>query len=146
MRVLLALARGARSVAEIGTGTGWGAISLALDEPGRRVVSYDPIVRPERERYVEIAGVRDRVEFRDEPGEAGPREGEGPFDFVFVDGSHERERTIRTFEVWRDRLAPDGVIAFHDYGNRAYPGVTEAIDEMGIEGEVVGDVFVWRAP
>ena len=145
---LLRLARGRRAVVEIGTGTAWTTAALALADPRRTVLSYDPIVRPERDRYLELAGAdaAGRVELVEAGGEAGPPpEGPAP-DFVFVDGSHEKELTIRTFEAWRDALASGGVIAFHDYGNDLYPGVTEAIEELGLSGEVERDVFVWRLP
>jgi predicted O-methyltransferase YrrM len=143
---LLRLASGSRRVAEIGTGTAWTTIALALDDPAREVVSYDPIVRPERAWYLELAGVdaRSRIELREAPGEAGPAALDGPFDFVFVDGSHERERTIATWRAWKHALAPGGVIAFHDWENPKYPGVTEAIRELGLSGEVFREVFVWR--
>jgi predicted O-methyltransferase YrrM len=143
---LLRLARGRARVAEIGTGTAWTTIALALADRRRTVVSYDPIVRPERTWYLELGGVdaRSRIELRDEPGEAGPPPGAERFDFVFVDGSHERERTMATWRAWKDALAPNGVIAFHDWENPEYPGVTEAIRELGLEGEVVREVFVWR--
>ena len=148
IRPLMRAAGYSNHVVEIGTGTAWSTIVLALVQPQRLIISYDPIPRPERERYLALAGpeVRERIEFRAEPGEAGPHPGDSPADFVFVDGSHETERTVTTFEVWRTALAPGGAIAFHDYGNAAYPGVTEAIERMGLEGEVVEDVFVWRAP
>ncbi|HEX8744061.1 MAG TPA: class I SAM-dependent methyltransferase [Thermoleophilaceae bacterium] len=145
LALLLRLARGRRSVVEIGTGTAWTAAALALADGGRRVVSYDPIERPERERYLDLSGARDRIELRAEGGEMGPRPGDEPPDFVFVDGSHERELTVRTFGAWREALAPGGAIAFHDYGNDLYPGVTEAIGALGLEGEADRDVFVWRA-
>ena len=130
---------------EIGTGTGWTTAALALADGDRRVVSYDPIVRPERERYLDLSGVRDRIELREAGGEGGPAAGDAPPDFVFVDGSHERELTIATYRAWREALAPGGAIAFHDYGNELYPGVTEAIGELGLEGRVERDVFVWSA-
>jgi predicted O-methyltransferase YrrM len=145
LALLLRLARGRRFVVEIGTGTGWTTAALVLADRGRRVISLDPVARPERERYLDLAGqARSRIELVDAGGEAGPRPEDAPPDFVFVDGSHERELTIRTFEAWRPALAPGGVIAFHDYGNELYPGVTEAIEELGLEGDVERDVFVWR--
>jgi hypothetical protein len=64
---------------------------------------------------------------------------------LFVDGSHERELTIATFEAWRPRLERDAIVAFHDFENPEYPGVTEAIRELGLNGEADGDLFVWRA-
>lgn len=145
LALLLQLAGGRHSVVEIGTGTAWTTAALALADSNRRVVSYDPIERPERERYLALSGARERIELRSQGGEAGPAEGDAPPDFVFVDGSHEKELTIETFEAWRSALAPGGAIAFHDYGNELYPGVTEAIEELGLDGDVERDVFVWRA-
>lgn len=145
---LLSLARDHRSVVEIGTGTAWTTVAFALADRRRRIVSFDPIVRPERERYLALAApqARERIELVEGPGERGPAPGASIPDFVFIDGSHERARTIETFEVWRRAVGPGAVIAFHDFGNPAYPGVSDAIRELRIEGEVRRDVFVWRAP
>jgi hypothetical protein len=75
---LLALARGRHVVVELGTGTGWSAIALALDDPHRRVVSYDPTVRSERLAYLKLAGpdARRRIELRAEPDTRGPHVGD----------------------------------------------------------------------
>jgi predicted O-methyltransferase YrrM len=145
LALVLRLARGHRAVVEIGTGTAWTTAALALADPHRLVESYDPIVRPERDRYLELAGPRAaaRIELIEAGGELGPPpEGPAP-EFVFLDGSHEKELTIRTFEAWREAVAAGGAIAFHDYGNELYPGVTEAIRELGLQGDVERDVFVW---
>ena len=141
-------ARGARRVVEIGTGTGWTAIAAALADRDRSVVSYDPVVRPERDWYLDLArpDVRRRIELRTAAGEEGPPAGSPPVEFLFVDGSHERERTKATFEAWRPALAPGAGVAFHDWRNPVYPGVTEAIEELGLQGRSRGDVFVWHAP
>jgi hypothetical protein len=64
---------------------------------------------------------------------------------LFVDSSHDREQTLAEFGAWRDALAPGAVVAFHDYDEPAYPGVTEAVRELGLDGEVFGHLFVWRA-
>ena len=84
--MLVALARGRGRVVELGTGTGWSAIALALDDSRRRVVTYDPVVRPERAEYLAMVGdtVRDRVELRDERDTAGPRLGEAA-ELLFID-------------------------------------------------------------
>jgi predicted O-methyltransferase YrrM len=136
LALLLRLARGRRAVVEIGTGTAWTTAALALADRERRVISFDPIERPERETYLDLSGARERIELRAQGGEAGPAPGDPPADF---------ELTIATFEAWRQALAPGGTIAFHDYGNELYPGVTEAIEELGLTGTVARDVFVWRA-
>jgi predicted O-methyltransferase YrrM len=147
LATLLRLARGRRRVVEIGTGTAWTAAALALADRERRVLSFDPRVWPERDRYLALAGpdAASRIELIAAGGEDGPGEHAFRPDMVFVDGSHERELTVRTFTSWRPALAPGAIVAFHDHDNPEYPGVGAAIRELGLEGEVAGDVFVWRA-
>jgi predicted O-methyltransferase YrrM len=144
---LLKVARGARHVVELGTGTAWTAIALALADRRRRVVTYDSVARPERDLYLQLAGrpARGRIVLVDQPAGAGPRPGTPAPDFVFLDSSHERAETTETFAIWRAALAPGGAIAFHDYADPRYPGVTEAIRELGLRGEERGHLFLWRA-
>jgi predicted O-methyltransferase YrrM len=52
--MLLALARDCDPVVELGTGTAWSAIALALDDRTRRVITCDPWVRHEREAYLDL--------------------------------------------------------------------------------------------
>jgi len=148
LRELIALARGRRQVAELGTGTAWSAIALACADPRRRIVSYDPSVRAERERYLELAGarVRERIELRAEPDSKGPRAGDQPVQLLFIDSEHERAPVLAAFAAWRDALAPGAVVVFHDYRHPDYPGVREAVVELGLEGSERGGLFVWRAP
>ena len=144
---LLALARGREAVVELGTGTAWSTIALALDDPARRVISYDPCVRPEREGYLEIAGpsARNRVELRPQPDSDGPREGDPPVQLLFIDSEHEREPVLAAFGAWHAALAADATVVFHDYDHPAYPGVREAILELGLSGRVSNGLFVWHA-
>jgi predicted O-methyltransferase YrrM len=144
---LLALARGRRRVVELGTGTAWSAIALALDDRARTIVSYDPSVRAERDAYLALVppDVRTRVELRAEPDSAGPHAGDAPTELLFIDSEHERAPVLDAFAAWRDALAPGAIVVFHDYRHPAYPGVREAVSELGLRGEEVGGVFVWRA-
>jgi predicted O-methyltransferase YrrM len=93
---LLALGLGARRILEIGTLGGYSTIWLAraLPEGGRLVTlelvpHHAEVARANLER----AGVADRVEVRVGPAsgtlERMVAEGEGPFDFVFVDADKE---------------------------------------------------------
>lgn len=142
---VLRLARGADVAVEIGTGTAWTTVALALSRTSRRVTTYDPVERPQRELYLGLvsASVRERIEFVRDVGSTGPR-GIGPVGFLFLDGSHERDDTVLTFRLWRDAIAPGGTIVFHDYLDPSYPGVTQAIRELGLEGQQCGRLFVWR--
>jgi predicted O-methyltransferase YrrM len=145
---LLQLAAGRDAVVELGTGTAWSAIALALDDRSRRIVSYDPSVRPERIAYLRLAGAdaRERIELRAEPDTRGPHVGDAPPQLLFIDSEHAREPVLRAFAAWRGALAPGAVVLFHDYGHPAYPGVREAVRELGLQGSERGGVFVWRAP
>jgi predicted O-methyltransferase YrrM len=147
LRALLAAADGAGLVVEIGTGTAWTAIALALADQRRRVVTYDPHVFPQRAHYLAMVSqdVQARIELREGPGEDGPRV---PIEvgLVFIDsGWHEREPTAAAFRAWEPSVVPGGVVAFHDYGD-FWPGVREAVAELGLEGYTVGVLFVWRKP
>lgn len=145
---LLSLARGCTAVVELGTGTGWSTIALALDGPGRSVISYDPTVRSAREAYLDLAGrgVRERVELRAQPDSDGPQPGDAPVQLLFIDSSHERESVLAAFAAWREALAPGALVVFHDYRHPRYPGVREAILELGLDGRERHGLFVWQAP
>jgi predicted O-methyltransferase YrrM len=145
---LLALARGRRAIVELGTGTAWSAIALALDDPARRVISCDPISRVEREAYLQMAGAaaRARIELRAEPDDGGARPGDPPVQLLFIDSSHAREPTAAAFRAWHGALAAGAIVVFHDHGNPQYPGVRQAVEDLELAGEAHGSMFVWRAP
>jgi predicted O-methyltransferase YrrM len=145
LRALVVLARGRKAVFELGTGTGWSTIALALADNERRVVSYDPVVRHEREKYFGMVppGVRERIELREEPDTSGPRQDEA-VEMLFIDSSHDRESLTAAFQAWRNALTQDAIVAFHDYEHPDYPGVREAIHELELAGEQKAGIFAWR--
>ncbi len=65
---------------------------------------------------------------------------------VFVDSAHDRASTVATVHAWRPALTPGGVMAFHDFDHPDWPGVREATETLGLRGDVVGGLFVWRPP
>jgi predicted O-methyltransferase YrrM len=147
LRVLLDALAGAQRIAEVGTAAAWTTCCLTLARPDREVHSWDVEAHPERDRYLDLLTPADRarVHLHDRPGGLGPAD-PPPVDAVFIDSSHEREETVATFRTWEPALAAGGVIAFHDYADDAYPGVTAAVRELGLDGEARGHLFVWRKP
>jgi predicted O-methyltransferase YrrM len=109
------------------------------------VTTYDPGAQQVRERYLDLAPqVRDRITFVAEPGEVGPLEGSAPVDFLFIDASHEKLPTIREYEAWRPALVDDAVVVFDDFEHPDFPGVTDAVRELGLQGETAGFLFIHR--
>jgi Methyltransferase domain len=145
LRLLLSVAQGRRRVVELGTATGWTAISLALADPDRHVLSCDVVARPEPQRYLGLVGqsVRARVQLAIRPGSAGPLDDRGA-DLLYVDSSHEREQTIAEVRAWRAALTPGAIIVFDDYTHPDFPGVREAVSELGLAGDRRGTLFIHR--
>jgi predicted O-methyltransferase YrrM len=143
-RILLELATDCRRIVELGTATGWTAITLALDDPERRVVTYD-WYGLDVSRYMELVRpeVRERIELVIAPGSSGPRDRQ-PVDLLYIDSSHEREQTVAEVRAWQPHLRPGATVLFDDYANPDFPGVREAIEELGLEGERRGTLFVHR--
>jgi predicted O-methyltransferase YrrM len=143
LEALLKHAAGRTHVVELGTGTGWATIAMALADPSRTIVSYDPIDR-DRERYLALVGssVRSRITLHAEPGEVGPAAGVAGVELLFIDSSHERVPTVAEYKAWRPALADGGIVIFDDYGHPGYPGVAEAVAELGVQGREEATLFV----
>jgi predicted O-methyltransferase YrrM len=141
-------ARDARTIVEIGTGSGLTAISLALAHPGRRVITYDKGVHPLRDFYFRLvpASASRRISVVHRFVECGPVE-EVEIDLLFIDSSHRREETLSTFRLWEPHVRCGAFVVFDDYRNRVFPGVTEAIAELQLVGTTrYGRFFVWQKP
>lgn len=147
LQVLLRLARGRKRIVELGTGAAWTTLTLALDDADRRITTYDP-EHWDRERYTRLVPrrVSARIEFVPTAGSAGPLEHPGlePVELLYIDSSHERDQTIEEFTAWRSLLAPDAIVVFDDLHHPRYPGVTEAIRDLGLTGEEEARFFVYR--
>jgi predicted O-methyltransferase YrrM len=147
LRALLAMAGGRQRVVELGTATGWTAISLALADPARTVTSLDVVSREAPFRYLQLVddSVQSRIELGIRDGGQGPTDAT-PVELLYIDSSHERDATIAEVNAWRPVLAPGATVAFDDYANPDYPGVREAIAELGLTGEPRGSMFVHTVP
>ncbi len=147
VRELIRLAAGRRRIAELGTATGWTAASLVLAEPLRTVATFDPVVQQHRDAYLALLDDADRarIQMLQLPGVEGPGYLEHKAELLFIDSTHERAGTVAEIRAWEPHLARDALIVLHDYGNPAFPGVAEAVEELGLEGEVRGGCFVTRS-
>lgn len=137
--LLLRLAKGRKHVVEIGTGSAWGTIVLALADHTRTVRSFDPYEFGHRSTYLALAGRSlSRITLHERPGQ----QPDGlPTDFLFIDASHSHDGTIAEFQAWLPYLEQDALVAFHDY---YLPEVSSAISELGLDGKNVDGVYVWR--
>jgi SAM-dependent methyltransferase len=143
---LLRTARASARIVEVGTGTAWTAICMALASPRARIATYDVAPSPYREPYVGMLdrATRARIEFLTRDGNDPI---DGPLvDLVFIDASHECRDTIHTFRAWEPRVTPGGVVAFHDYADPNWPGVTDAVRRLRLDGRTHGHLFVWTKP
>ena len=142
---LLRLARGRRRAVELGTATGWTSGALLLADPQRRLTSFDPVEREHRDAYLRLLprSARERLELVRAPGHEAHGDG---VELLFVDSSHDREATVSEVTAWRPRLAPGALVVLHDYANPAYPGVAEAVAELGLEGREHAGLWLWEAP
>ena len=145
LATILKLAKDSRLVVELGTAQGWTAISLALADPRREVLSYDPFERPEPKRYLALVPehVRRRVTFVVARGDSGPST-DRPVDLLFIDTTHEQAETVREVEAWRPALRGGSWLVLDDYGHPDFPGVKAAVSEMQLDGEERGGLFVHR--
>lgn len=53
-----------------------------------------------------------------------------PLDFVYIDGDHSYEGIRADLEAWFPLIREGGIIAGHDYGQPAFPGVKAAADHF----------------
>ena len=143
IKTLLALAAGRIEVVELGTATAWTTLTLALDDPRRHVVSFDPFDLAERRHYLSLVPpeVRNRVELIHARGAEGPRT-PGRVELLYIDSSHEFQDTVEEVNAWQPHLVPGALIVFDDYGHPSYPGVERAVSELKLDGRRIGTLFV----
>jgi caffeoyl-CoA O-methyltransferase len=109
---LLVHAKGMSRVLEIGTYSGYSAISMAAAlPPGGRIdtCEVDPEHAEVARRYIERAGYSDRITVHLAPALDTIAQLEGPFDFVFIDA--DKVNYWNYLEAVLPKLAEGGLIA-----------------------------------
>jgi caffeoyl-CoA O-methyltransferase len=109
---MLVAAVGARQVLEIGTFTGYSALSMAeaLPEDGRLItLELNPSHAEMARSYISRSAFADRIEVRLGPALDTLGALDGPFDFVFIDA--DKPSYLAYYEAVVPKLAPGGLIA-----------------------------------
>jgi caffeoyl-CoA O-methyltransferase len=110
LATLVAL-RGARWILEIGTFTGYSAVSMAsaLPADGRLITcDVDPETTEIARRYMDESGYGDKIEIRLGPALETLETLNGPFDIVFIDADKPNYRNY--YEAALPLLADDGLL------------------------------------
>jgi predicted O-methyltransferase YrrM len=119
---LLNLAKGrqARRILEVGTYRARTTYAFHLNCPTARVVSYDIQVldSPFRRALRQVENVQLRHASFSESSSVLLQE--PPFDFIFVDGSHQVGHVIDDSRLALKILARDGIVIWHDYRLTGY--------------------------
>jgi predicted O-methyltransferase YrrM len=141
LRVLVA-ARGAKSVLEIGSASGYSAIWLGLGarESGGRVVAieYDKRRATEAASNIRAAGLADVVEVKQGDAFAVIPRLPGMFDFVFLDAWKPDYKKF--FDLVFPRLTPGGVFVAHNVVNKKdemQPFLTTVLTHPGLLTTIV---------
>lgn len=67
-----------------------------------------------------------------------------PFDFVFLDGDHAYTSVAPEIEQFRPLVRPGGILAGHDYDSDRWPQVTQAVDDLVPERQVLNSIWWTR--
>ncbi len=109
---LLVFASGARRVLELGTYSGYSAISMAAGLPGGGRIDTCEVDERHAEvarRYIAEAGLADRITVHVGPALDTIGRLEGDFDFVFIDA--DKVNYLNYYEAVLPRLSERGIIA-----------------------------------
>ena len=126
---------GARRVLEIGTFTGYSALSMAAAlPPDGRVVTcdIDPATNAVARRHAASSPYADRIDFRLGPALNTIATLDGPFDLVFVDA--DKESYLAYYEAVLPKLAERGVIVVDNvlWSGRVMDPADETVDTKAI--------------
>jgi cephalosporin hydroxylase len=134
---------------ELGTYFGGSVTYLAAKarEAGRKFRIYGVDINPELTRLsVEYLNLDVNV-IQSDAGDFSKCFGLRSVFMVFLDASHEYEKTLIALNSWLPKMKRGGIFGGHDYGNHNYPGVKKAVDEFAkcnsLEFKSVGGTYVF---
>lgn len=76
---------------------------------------------------------------------------DGTVAFCFIDACHDEDGIGKDLPAWVPKIAPGGVLAFHDYGTHKCPAVKKVVDAWQAEARweplgIVGSAIAFRRP
>jgi len=99
--------------------------------PVKLVLKPEQILETFQKNIASLANVRyiqtDHADYANLPAEWLRGKPEEKPDMIFIDGDHEYESVKRDILVWKERLAPGGLLCGHDSN---WPGVRSALNEL----------------
>lgn len=117
-------------IVDIGTADGKSAFSLALvSKPTVSVYTIDITAFESYYKHLANLELEDKLFHIEAKSQDIYDEWIKPIDMIFIDGDHEYEGIKEDIVGWVPYVRPNGIVAFHDYGNPNFE-VTEAIDEF----------------
>jgi caffeoyl-CoA O-methyltransferase len=126
----------AQNVLEIGSFTGYSAISMAAAlPPGGRIVTCE--VDPEHAAYarehIAASPYADRIELREGPAIDTISSLPGPFDLVFIDA--DKSGYLAYYEATVDKLSPHGLIAADNtlWSGRILEEAADSVDTKALQ-------------
>lgn len=64
-------------------------------------------------------------------------------DMVFIDGEHTAEAVSRDVEFWLENTSPGALLCGHDYGQPAFPGIEEVVNNLFPNVSVAPNTSIW---
>jgi len=64
-------------------------------------------------------------------------------DFVFIDGNHDYDSIKLDINSWYPKVKKGGILAGHDYSEKAFPGVVQAVKEFFNDNYEITDSYCW---
>lgn len=134
-----------KRILEIGTGRGYSATCMVqalrsigvddfslttidVDHHKKARVRPDGVVASVHDMMTVTLGDLTNIEFRNGESKSILPKLTGPYDFIFVDGSHKTDPVIFDCEQSLRLISDKGIIVFHDYKCPSTKGVTQALD------------------
>jgi len=118
-----------RSILELGTSLGLGTSALTLGNPLGKTITVEgcPATSEEAKKCFKLFGLNN-IELYHNTFEDFFRKNTKTYDLVYIDGSHNKEKTLRYFEILQNRIHNNSVVLFDDiYWSRE---MTEAWQEI----------------